>query len=369
MPSYRTTLDATGPLSANKDLLYRFTMSYENDGSFQTYGYNRNQMFNPVVKWNIDANTWIRVSNQYQENNLDQLFSQMPYYNNVIPLWLGRSFNYGAPSPLKQQQDFAEVTWHHDFNKDWSIQQTAFMQIANITSPITLQSRSRIASLRAALALARRATVTLNAYPYPTHNKQAEYATVVDITGHFNTGELKHTLLLGADYYRYNGRGTQSDVATERRVGQPLRCPRVNSQLRPPASTPPTPPTNRPITSAPMSRIRSSCPMASRCSRAARYQYINSRLEADDPTNFCGPFAGPTFSGYGIPCNFDTETLHAKRSTRESPLAPPLLWRPLEWVSFYGNYVESYSPNYNGLLVSARTSRIRRAPASRRKAV
>ena len=62
--SFRTTLDATGPLSANKDLLYRFTASYENDGSFQTYGYNRNYMFDPVLKWNIDANTWIKVENQ-----------------------------------------------------------------------------------------------------------------------------------------------------------------------------------------------------------------------------------------------------------------------------------------------------------------
>jgi iron complex outermembrane receptor protein len=39
--------------------------------------------------------------------------------------------------------------------------------------------------------------------------------------------------------------------------------------------------------------------------------------------------------------------LVAQRVTPRSAL----LWRPLEWVSFYGNYVESYSPNYNGLLV------------------
>src|SRR5208283_4014829 len=31
--SYRTSFDATGPLSQNKDVLYRFTGSYENDGS------------------------------------------------------------------------------------------------------------------------------------------------------------------------------------------------------------------------------------------------------------------------------------------------------------------------------------------------
>ena len=77
--SYRTTLDATGPLSANKDLLYRFTASYENDGSFQTYGYNRNYMFDPVLKWNIDADTWIKAENQIQNNQLNQTFTWIPY--------------------------------------------------------------------------------------------------------------------------------------------------------------------------------------------------------------------------------------------------------------------------------------------------
>ena len=68
--NYRTSLDATGPLTQNKDLLYRFTMSYENDGSFRTLDYNRNLMFNPVVKWNIDANTWVSVSDSISAEQL-----------------------------------------------------------------------------------------------------------------------------------------------------------------------------------------------------------------------------------------------------------------------------------------------------------
>ncbi len=32
---YRTTLDASGPITKNKDLLYRVNMSYENSGSFR----------------------------------------------------------------------------------------------------------------------------------------------------------------------------------------------------------------------------------------------------------------------------------------------------------------------------------------------
>ena len=84
-------------------------------------------MFNPVVRWNIDANTWVRVSDQYQQNsfNQDQFF--IPYYNNSSRFGSVAASTSGPQSPYDEQQNFTEVTWHHDFNKDWSIQQTAYM--------------------------------------------------------------------------------------------------------------------------------------------------------------------------------------------------------------------------------------------------
>jgi iron complex outermembrane receptor protein len=127
--AYRTTLDSTGPITPNKDLLYRFIMSYENDGSFRALDYNRNVMINPMVRWNISADTWVRASTQFQQNNFNQDMYWTPYFGMFNPLWLGRSFNWGPKSPYNEQQNFTELTWRHDFNKDWSIQQTAFMQL------------------------------------------------------------------------------------------------------------------------------------------------------------------------------------------------------------------------------------------------
>lgn len=91
--SYRTVVDATGPLSPNKDLLYRFTASYENDGSFQQYSYTRNFLLNPVIKWNTDNKTWVKLEAQYQENRQNQIFTAIPFFNSVAhaQLWLAGS--------------------------------------------------------------------------------------------------------------------------------------------------------------------------------------------------------------------------------------------------------------------------------------
>ena len=352
--SYRTTLDATGPLSVNKDLLYRFTASYENDGSFQTYGYNRNYMFDPVLKWNIDADTWIKAENQIQNNQLNQTFTWIPYYNNVIPLWLGRSQNLGVPSPLSQTQDFASVTWHHDFNKDWSIQQTAFMQTLSMNAannaPYGLSDCITPNSTNCAIGYGGIANaVTIYGSPYTLNQRQAEYATVVDVTGYFKTQEIEHTMLLGADYYRFNSRSQNLTPA------EPWTVTLFENPASPPTTASPLTPVNAGEQYADnvgaYLQDQMKLPYGFQVLAGGRYQYINSRFNTTDSTNFCGLYSTNWANGIAIPCNFDTQTLRSQLVAQRVTPRSALLWRPLEWVSLYGNYVESYSPNYNGLLV------------------
>ena len=289
--SYRTTLDATGPLSVNKDLLYRFTASYENDGSFQTYGYNRNYMFDPVLKWNIDADTWIKAENQIQNNQLNQTFTWIPYYNNVIPLWLGRSQNLGVPSPLSQTQDFASVTWHHDFNKDWSIQQTAFMQTLSMNAannaPYGLSDCITPNSTNCAIGYGGIANaVTIYGSPYTLNQRQAEYATVVDVTGHFKTQEIEHTMLLGADYYRFNSRSQNLTPA------QPWTVTLFGNPASPPTTASPLTPVNAGEQYADnvgaYLQDQMKLPYGFQVLAGGRYQYINSKFNTTDSSNFCG---------------------------------------------------------------------------------
>ena len=73
LAEYRTTIDATGPLNADKSLLYRMNMSYENNGapfgSFVDNTHAQAVFLAPVLKWNIDADNWVKLEAQY--NKLD----------------------------------------------------------------------------------------------------------------------------------------------------------------------------------------------------------------------------------------------------------------------------------------------------------
>lgn len=355
--AYRTVLDATGPVTQNKDLLYRVIMSYENDRSFRSLDYARNFMINPVLRWNIDGGTWIRASSQFQRNNMNQDNFFTPYFGMFSPLWLGRSFNWGPRSPYNQQENFTEVTFHHDFNKDWSFQQTAFVQLFQnnmlnnggssfITDCVTPGSTSCYLPYSPYYPPLQNSVVLFNTSS-PLNTRQAEYSTQANLVGHFETGFLKHTLLSGADYYRLNFRSSYLYTAYPEQIGlfgAPVPySPAYNAY--PGSAT-----TQYSDNVGVYLQDQIKLPYGFNVLAGARWQYLNSRTGTSN-SDICGPFAINPVAGLVFPCNYDailtTKQLVGQRVTPRAGL----LWRPLEWISFYGNYTQSYSPNYNGRLV------------------
>ena len=191
--------------------------------------------------------------------------------------------------------------------------------------------------------------VTIYGSPYTLNQRQAEYATVVDVTGHFKTQEIEHTMLLGADYYRFNSRSqnmTPAQPWTVTLFGNPASLPTISSPL-----TPFNAGEQYADNVGAYLQDQIKLPYGFQVLAGGRYQYINSRFSTTDSTNFCGIYSTNWANGFAIPCNFDTQTLRSQLVAQRVTPRSALLWRPYEWVSLYGNYVESYSPNYNGLLV------------------
>ena len=54
---YRTSIDATGPVTKDNTLQYRMNASYQNNGSFRDLVYGENIFLAPVLKWNINPRT------------------------------------------------------------------------------------------------------------------------------------------------------------------------------------------------------------------------------------------------------------------------------------------------------------------------
>src|SRR5208283_5450719 len=192
LADYRTTIDATGPLNADKSLLYRINMSYENNGapfnSFIDLTHSQSLFLAPVVKWNIDGATWVKLESQYNHYSSDIYFPFDPLLDGV-PANVPRSTNYGPSSPYLQTELFAALTWSHQFDKDWSIKQ----QIAYDYTDINEENAFPFSIVSTPPAVT--GGTILGAFA------QTTYSTNVDITGHINTFGAEHTLLLGGDAY------------------------------------------------------------------------------------------------------------------------------------------------------------------------
>jgi len=85
---YRTTVDATGPLTDDKSWLYRMDMSYENNGapfgSFVDFTHQQTLFLAPVLKWNIDGATWVKLQAQYNNTESSSYFPSDPVFNGFL---------------------------------------------------------------------------------------------------------------------------------------------------------------------------------------------------------------------------------------------------------------------------------------------
>ena len=198
LADYRTTIDATGPLNADKSLLYRMNMSYENNGapygSFIDLTHSQSLFVAPVVKWNIDGATWVKLEAEYNHYRSDIYYPFDPLLNGAF-VNIPRSTNYGASSPYLQTNLFAALTWSHQFDKDWSIkQQIAYNYInlyGNSVTPFAISAINNLPIIQGA--------------QFQLQLPQTTYSTNVDITGHINTFGAEHTLLFGGDVYWTTG--------------------------------------------------------------------------------------------------------------------------------------------------------------------
>lgn len=64
----RYTIDATGPVNDDGDVLFRVNMAYENRDSFRDFGYNERFFVAPVATWLIDDDTSLTWEGEYLQD-------------------------------------------------------------------------------------------------------------------------------------------------------------------------------------------------------------------------------------------------------------------------------------------------------------
>ena len=208
---YRTTLDATGPLTKDKSLLYRVNVSSEQLRSFQQFSGGQDYFVAPTFRWNIDNVTYANVYADFHYRGTTDYVGPPAYTNardtfainglGVMPSaafgdvpisFLPRYRNFVDPWTRGNNDDIvAGFNWSHDLNEDWNVRQRFQTEIneywhkADFSYGLDYYLPSQLD--RAASA---------------SYTESHVYFTSVDLTGKLDTVGIGHTLLAGSDFQR-----------------------------------------------------------------------------------------------------------------------------------------------------------------------
>jgi iron complex outermembrane recepter protein len=196
--SYRATLDATGPLAPSKTVLYRLNVDYKNEGSFIDFVNKTDFSIFPIVSFPLGENTKLTLDGSYQRiagSATAAGADGLPRVGTLLPNPLGkipRSRYLGDP-------DFDELNrtnWSlgyllgHKFSEDWSISNRFRYNYAFASQkklfPNALDADNR----------------TLNRNAENSKETAETYTARTDLQGKFQTGSVKHDLLVGVELRR-----------------------------------------------------------------------------------------------------------------------------------------------------------------------
>ncbi|MBU3888038.1 TonB-dependent siderophore receptor [Methylosinus sp. KRF6] len=217
--TYRTTVDATGPITKDDTLLYRFDFAYENNHDFFQFSGNRNIFVAPRLRWNIDAHTQLDIYLDYKSAAFPKGYAIPGLVSSQAasrvygagPLsFLPRGFNTSEPWSRGNSDDVVlGYQFSHDFAEGWNIKHKFQAELVDLTSQTAAELGINIFKLPFAdrAISADRVAVALPAWH--THT----YFTNLDVTGKFDLLDTSHTLLVGGDFQHLDVNGYNLEPA------------------------------------------------------------------------------------------------------------------------------------------------------------
>jgi iron complex outermembrane receptor protein len=191
--------DLTGSINRNKTLLYRLNAAIEGSNSYFRHGPDyRSRGIAPTLVWLISPQTTLSIEGQYRHLEGPNGVSYIPIDPSTgKPLAVDRSITFPRDIVSKFNQNRTMVGLGHRFNADWSLSWKALHD--NVDNPLARYTFYRSPQFPVSLTGA----LTIKRNPINTKSDTSVYATVLDLTGHVRALGIKHTILLGAEYYDY----------------------------------------------------------------------------------------------------------------------------------------------------------------------
>lgn len=189
----RPTLDLNTPVNASGSLLFRFNSAYERADSHRDFVNHESFYLAPSVIWNAGPQTRLRINTEFQRYGY--LFDN-GYVAEPEMLTQPVSIYYGEPgfNYTKTRQTGVTVELSHAFGANWNVR-SAFNGLGaqgepRLINPIALQADRR--------------TVTRSALR--SDERSRNYSLQSELYGRFDTGGLRHNLVVGTELVRWNFR-------------------------------------------------------------------------------------------------------------------------------------------------------------------
>lgn len=193
--TYRTTLDATGPI--NGELAYRTVFAYQNKESYRDFVNNERFFFSPSITWKPTERTEIGLQFEYMHDNGrwdDGIPAAAPFGSRPVNVPYTRYL--GDPvSNDKQEREVIDLHWSHAFTDNWKMNQRFVASLVHYDQfnvfPWSLYTDG---------------SMNLGLW-YSTADRDS-YSQNINLEGHFDGwGDSKHTFLAGLDFYIYDQPG------------------------------------------------------------------------------------------------------------------------------------------------------------------
>nr|WP_244532375.1 TonB-dependent siderophore receptor [Methylocapsa palsarum] len=190
----QTTVDATGPLTADKTWLYRINLDYDRADSFRDFVKTQDFFAAPTITYHPIEQFKFNLDLQYQ----NRIF--VADGDSAIPAIGNRPANIPisrylqdpavtALNPSRLEMGFVGYDWTFDLAKDWSLTNRFGYWDVSYAQRITDYN-----SVDEVLGLITRGLWDVNAH-------RQNISTNLDLKGKFETGPVKHDVLIGADYF------------------------------------------------------------------------------------------------------------------------------------------------------------------------
>jgi iron complex outermembrane receptor protein len=193
---YRTVLDATGPVTPDRSLLYRTTLAYQDSGSFRDFEALERIFFTPSLTWSPSSRTQVHLNLEYKKDHRVTHFGIPAIGTRPAPLPISRylgdrtdddgRFDHGDSDNI-----LLELQWSHRLSPTWTVRQAFLMDRSYYDNeyfpPARLREDNR----------------TLERGFVKGLNRLHSYGTNLELTGRAEGWGVGHTALVGLEYYRF----------------------------------------------------------------------------------------------------------------------------------------------------------------------